>query len=333
MASQKTTSPAIQNFQDNDSQLKHTVAIILGFWLIYFLFYLLETPLHTFLKSYLYVLKSEYTVDEQLSRFYLFIIVLISVISYQVSNKPSKIKLSISFLLLGLILHMSENDMITNNTQPIFGLIIIFCTGMFLLRVHSYFSFTFFIVGFMVIGVGVADDFVTEQESIRSLLPTYISDLFLITREESFDVIGAAFLCLSTIVCFHVPLRNFVAKNKKGTLLMLLSSGMITVGNGLMHWKSTPNNKLHLVGLVTTISGFLGLMFICKIINKKDATLKLVTEKLFYFLVFLFFVLLPSIHGRARSWTAVLLWIPSMFFLAVYLWRCHPIHYGDVTVS
>jgi len=92
-----------------------------------------------------------------------------------------------------------------------------------------------------------------------------------------------------------------------------------------LHWQYGPGNYLHLFALTMTVIGFLGLMFV----NKKSfegegAALRLITEGIFYMFVFSFFVVLPSIHGHARASTAILVWIPFMFFTALYLWRSHP---------
>jgi len=329
----KSTPPTNLDLYNNDGQIKHVTIIILVFWITFYICLLLENPLHTFLSSYI-TMRSEYTLGEQLSKFYLFIIVLLSVFSYQNLKEPTKIKLSISFLLLGLIMYMSESNMITEKTQPIFGLIIVVCTGMLLLRDRSWSSLTFFVMGFIVISFGVLSDLAHENESIRRLLPVFIFKLLHITSEERFDMIGIAFLCLSGILCFRFPLRNFITKNTKGTLLILLTSGMITAGNGFLHHQYNPSSKIYIVALAMTISGFLGLIFVNKSISKKDIILALITEDLFYLFIFSFFVVLPSIvYGGERNSTALLLWLPFMFFMAIYLWRYHPEHHTGVMLN
>jgi hypothetical protein len=308
---------------NSDSEIKHTIAILLGFWLVFYVCRLLQTPLHAFLSSHMTV-RSEYTVGEQLSKFYLFIVVLISIFSYQVSKKPRRIKLSILFLLLSLILYMAESNMITEQTQPVFGLMIVLSTGMLLLRERSWLSLTHLLMGFMAVAVGALSDLAHESEYIGSLLPTFLSQLLQILPEERFDVIGMAFVCLSAMLCFRVPLRHFVAGNTRGILSMLLASGMITVGNGFLHYEYDPSSRLHASALALTISGFVALIFANKRANKKDAVLTLGTENLFYLFILAFFVVLPSIHGNARSATALLLWLPIVSAVALYLWRYHP---------
>ena len=339
---QKRTPPTNLDLQSNDDKIRDTITIILVFFIIYcIIIYLLKWPLHTFLSGhqvftyppgsiYAGYIKSEYTIGEQLSKFYLFIIVLVSVFSYRVVNKPTKIKLSISFLLLSLIMYMSESNMLTEKTQPIFGLIGVAFIGFFLLRLRSWLSLILFIVGITLISCGSLNDFASENESIRSLLPTFIFRILHITTEERFDVMGIAFICLSAILCFRVPLRHFIAKNTKGSLLILLSSGIMTTGNGFLHYQYEPIKRLYLIALAMTIVGFLGLVLVNKNINKAYPSLMLVTEDVFYLFIFFFFVVLPSIHGKARSSTALLLWLPSMIFIAIYLWRCHSVHHTGV---
>ena len=334
MPSEERASLAKPSLHNTDSQIMHRVAIIFGFWLIFFLFYyLMRIPYHGLLRSIItikYHLPAEYTMAEQLAKFYLFIIVLISVLSYQVSKQANKIKLSISFLMLGLIMYMSESNMITENTQPIFGLIIVVSTCIFLLRIRSWFSIVLLIVGFSLVGCGSLIDLAHEKEIVSLLLPSFIIPLLEFLPEDYYETLGIAFLCLSAILCFQVTLQDFLKRNKKVTLLILLASGMIAFGNGFLHWQYHPSVKRYLVALLMTISGFLGLVFFSKGSSKKNAIFKLVTEEWFYIFIFVFFVVLPSLHGWARSTTDLFLWLPTMFFMAVYLWRHHPVNCSDV---
>ena len=329
MPSEERASLAKPILHNIDSQIVHTVAIICGFWLIFFVFYLMRTPYHGFLKDYI-IVKSEYRMGEQISKYYLFIIVLISVLSYQTSNETSKIKLSISFLMLGLIMYMSESNMVTENTQPIFGLIIVVSTCIFLLRARSWFSIVLLIVGFIMVGCGSLIDLAHEKEIVSLLLPTFIIPLLEFLPEDYYETLGIAFLCLSAILCFQVTLQDFLKRNKKVTFLILLASGIMVFGNGFLHHQYSPGKKLHLVSLLMTISGFLGLVFFTKSSSKKNPIFNLVTEELFYIFIFAFFVVLPSLHGPARSATALFLWLPTMFFMAVYLWKRHPANCADV---
>ena len=316
----------IKSKPNNDLQTKHFIIIILGFCLTYSMWYILyEMPLHMFLSRHI-TLCSEFTLNEQLSRFYLFIMLLISVLYYRVSNEPNKIKLSISFLLLSLILYMSECDIIADNAQPIFGLIIVPCTFLLLLRLRNWLSLTFFIVGFMLISLGLLSDIALKYESIGSLLPTFVCYLTEIIWEETFELIGITFLCFSLILCLRVPLWNCVARNTKGSLLMLFASGMISIGNGFMRNKASCITSL--CSLAITIIGLLGLMLANKRIDKKDAILTLITKDLFYLFIFFFFVMLPIIHGDRNSWAEVILWFIFMFGMAKYMWRFHPVNYG-----
>ncbi|MHC4843947.1 MAG: hypothetical protein ACYTEE_09120 [Planctomycetota bacterium] len=329
MPSEKRALPAKRNLHNIDSQIMHTVVIIFGFWLTFFLFYyLMRIPYHELLENIItptkYGLPFEYTMGEQLAKFYLFIIVLISVLSYQASKQGNKIKLSISFLMLGLIMYMSESNMITENTQPIFGFIIVASCSIFMLRVRSWLSLGLLIIGFIMVACGSIIDLAHEKEIVNSLLPPFIYHLLDFTKEDHYETLGIAFLCLSSILCFQFTLLDFLKRNKNMTLLILLTSGTIAFGNGFLHWHYSPSWKTHLAALLITISGFLGLWFFTKSSSKKNAIFELVTEEWFYIFIFVFFVVLPSLHGRARSGTDLFLWLPTMFFLGVYLWRHHP---------
>ena len=321
-----------RNSSVNGGRVGQGIAIILGFWLIYCVFYLLEAPYHAFLTKFM-TIRSEYTLPEQLSKFYLFVIMLVSVYSYRVLNQPVKIKLSIAFLLLNLVFYMSESNMISEMTQPVFGLIIFVCICALLSLGHFWLSLWIFVIGFGVIAFGVLSDFARENETIGSLLPEVVFKLLHITSEERLDEIGIALLCLSAILCFRGLLRDFAVNNTKAIILMVLASGMITSGNGFLHYQYNPSCKIQPIALLMTIGGFLALVFFNKRLNKKGAILTLVTEDLFYLFLFSFFVVLPSIHGDSRSTVALLVWLPFMLFLAIYLWRQHPAHTGNRTAG
>ncbi|MDY6988154.1 MAG: hypothetical protein SWQ30_08845 [Thermodesulfobacteriota bacterium] len=213
--------------------------------------------------------------------------------------------------------------MITEETQPVFGLIAFVSTSVLLLRSHSWLSISLFVIAFIVIACGVLSDYAHDNKTMM-LLPEFIFKSPYIAMEERFDVIGIGFLCLSVIFCFRDPILDFMVTNVKATVLMLLASGMITAGNSFLHYQYNPGGKLQLFALVMTICGFVGFMFLNKLVNKKSVILKLITENFFYFFLFSFFVVLPSIHGMARNTVALFVWLPFMFFLAVYLWRSHP---------
>ena len=119
---EKETLLSTLDLESNDTKIRDVIIIIVGFGVVYYMCYLLEWPYNTFL-SKLITIRSEYTVGEQLSKLYLFTIVLVSVLSYRILTDATKIKLSISFLLLSLIMYMSESNMITEEAQPIYGLI------------------------------------------------------------------------------------------------------------------------------------------------------------------------------------------------------------------
>ena len=321
-----------RNSSINDGRVGQSIAIILGFWLIYCLFYLLESPYHAFLTKFM-TIRSEYTLPEQLSKFYLFVIMLVSVYCYRVLHQPVRIKLSIAFLLLSLVFYMSESNMISEMTQPVFGLVIIVSIGALLLLGHFWLSLSFFVIGLGVIVIGVLCDIAHENETIGSLLPEIVFELLHKVSEERFDETGIALLCLSAILCFRDLLRDFAVNNTKAIILMVLASGMITSGNGFLHYQYNPSCKIQPIALLMTISGFLALVFFNKRLNKKGAILTLVTEDLFYLFLFSFFVVLPSIHGTSRSTVALLVWLPFVLFMAIYLWRQHPVHTGNRTAG
>ena len=315
----------IKHLPNTDNKIKESITIVLAFWIFYFLCYSLEGPLHSLISNYT-DLKTEYTVGEQLTKFYLFIIFLISFYSYLVLDRPSEVKLSISFISLSLILYLSESNMIAEKTQPVFAIIIVPYIAILLLHLRYYLSLLLFIGGFGFIFCGFFIDFLNENKFLNSFIPDFIA--FYVhsppLREERFDVVGVAFLCLSVILLYKFIIRNIINKHTKTILLILFTSGMLTIGNGFLHYQYNPYWRVYLVALAMTIIGYLGLIFILNTFFKNDNKTPSFSFDLFYLFIFFVFVVLPSIHGKERILASLLLWFPSIFYAAYYLWRKHP---------
>ncbi len=306
------------------NKIKDSALIILVFFVIYYIFYLLESPFHTFIASFI-TLQSEYTIGEQLSKFYLFTTLLVSFFSYRILTKSTEIKLSISFLLFSIILYTSESNMVRETAQPIFGIIGIAFSAYFLFRLRLWLSLILFFSAFVFFSFGSLIDFIHERESIKELLPSFIYPLLDLASEERFDVIGALFFCLSSVIAFQVPVLSFIANHTKKTLFILLSALVISVGNGFLHYQYEPSGTLYLVAIVMTIIGFSGLIFSSKNIYKDYPKLTSTPDSLFYISIFLCFVVLPSNHTLASIAfnKSLLIWSPIIILISLYMWYSH----------
>lgn len=324
-----TTLPSDMDLQDADHAIRDILLLILGVIGIHYVAYFLESPVETLL-SKLITVRSEYEIGEQLSKLYLFVTVLLSAFSYRTSVKPHEVKLSIAFLLLGLVMYMSESNMITEETQPLFGFLAIVCTVFFLLRLRSWLSLVVFVLGFLFVSLGSMVDLIYEHESIYSLVPGFIESFLHRGLEERCEGLGAAFVCLSALLSFRTPLGHLIVKDGKRSLLLLVSAGLMTSGNGFLHYQYGPGGKLYGVALVMTIVGFLGLVFVGKALTGTYPSRTSVGSDLFYVCAFFIFVVMPSIHGHARSTAALLLWLPAMVFLGLYLWHQHSARRGSL---
>jgi len=322
--------------QSRDNNFRDVAIIIFVFFIIYSILHFLEDPSRLVMSNYTSLtygpahiqVKSEYTIREQLSKFYLFIIILVSAFSYRVSTHPSMIKLSISFLALSFVMYMSESNIIIEKAQPIFGLLGIAFTGFFLFRLRSRLSLSAFVVGFALVSFGSLVDILHENEFIKSIFPGTVSDLLHIMSEEWYEVSGIAFICLAAILSFRSPLLDFIENETKASMLILISSGIMTLGNGFLHYQYKPTEALFSIALALTLIGFSGLVYSTRSIEYSFPKTNAITRKSIYLCVFFFFVLLPATHGTARFSAALLLWLPSIIFVATYLWRCHLIHHS-----
>jgi len=314
---------------EGSNRIRDYIYIVLSFFVIYYLFYLLEDPVFSFIKEFMEP-RSEYSVQEQLSKYYLFIVLLISIFSYWVLRESTQVKLSISFFLFSLVLYLSESNMITEGVQPLFGLLGVAFISYFLLRLRLWFSIFLFASGIVLISLGSLVDLTHENQSINAVMPEFVFYFLGLAHEERFDLLGIAFICLSVIVCFRSAIQHYLTNNLIAIALILLFSGMITVGNGFIHHQYGPGNALYTISLLTIVIGFVGITFSINKINKVKPNFMLITEGLFYIFLFLFFVVLPGIYGNERPATALLLWFPSCVFMAIYLWRQHSTYYSSI---
>jgi hypothetical protein len=303
---------------------KNKIVIFLGFWLLFLVFYILSPSVGDLIGRII-KMNAEYTVIEQLSKYYLLIMMLISINVYSVQNDLIKIKTAISFLLLGFILYLSESNIITEHTQPLFAVVILPYIFFLLFANHSWSVLFQLSIVFFIISLGFISDLIQETEFLKSLLPQYIGSFFLsiLSYEEVYDVIGLGFVCLSSIFYFYAEIEEFIKNNFFGTIFLLMTAGIIAIGNGFLHWQYRPGPKLHLGAYIITLIGFLGLILTNKYIITKNKILTLFSEDFFYFFIFTFFVILPTLHGKTNDIVCMTLWFPSIFTFGLYLYYRH----------
>lgn len=304
--------------------------ILLIFILISGAAYVLDSPLKAFLEKYAAftyfpehtTLKSEYTIGEQLSKYYLLLTILLSVFVYPKLRISNLLLLSIAYLILGLIMYMSESNMVTEEAQPILGILILGSIGFLLFRERLWASLLSIGVAVFFLSLGSLTDLIHERADFFSNLPQALANFFESPPEELFDVTGIGFICMSAVFCFHVQLIEFVGQNRIGFVLMLFSSGLIAMGNSFLHYGYTPSENFHAFALIVTIIGFLAFFAT----DRFYFGLSLVSPELLYAFLVGFFLILPSIFGRPRANVDFLLWVPVAGALAVFLWKKHDIN-------
>ena len=255
----------------------------------------------------------------------IFIIILAAIYSYKILREPIRIKTGICFLALGLALYLSESNMITGPAQLAFAFIFLTYTFFLLYQQRSWSALLLLLAGCLVISIGVLADMASEHESISSYLSQPVLNFLELGYEEMFDVVGLGFICLAAITCFLDTIERFMRDNVTGTFCLLTSSGLLTAGNGFLHFQYKRNGLLTVIALIMTIGGFLGLLITNRRINKKESMLVLITEERFYLLVFSFFVVLPVIYGNISVVESLIIWLPALIYLGWYLYHHHPV--------
>ncbi|QDT14884.1 hypothetical protein CA12_09640 [Alienimonas californiensis] len=295
--------------------------------------YLLERPAHAFLSNYEALtyapehgrLKSEYTLPEQLSKLYLFVVMLVATLGYLVAERPATVKLSIAFLALGFVVYLAESNLIPSWANPPFGVAGMACVAFYLVRARSWAGLAALACGFGLISAGALQDQIHEKESVRSAAPDFAVDLIHIVPEERFDLLGVAAVCLAAVLSFRTALLRFFADEPRAGLFILLSSVALTFGNGLLHQPYQPGGALFAVALTMTNVGAGLLLWACSSIRRPLPHIPGVSGAPLTLCLLFLFVALPAVHGNVRNSTPLLLWLPGVAFAAVYLWRRHPV--------
>lgn len=308
---------------------RNILFITIGFWAIYLFLTSLGTTFNSVVSHYI-DLRSEYTLGEQLSKVYLLAIIQVSFIGYLSSRRPQIVGLNTAFLLFGLYIYLAESNMISEKTQPFFGSILLAIVGYFLLRSQIWSGFVFMVLGVTSIASGSMLDRLGATDP--GTLNIVSQSLYLLLKsfnysEEQFDLLGIASLYLSTILSTRVSLANFLRKTNK-LLVALIGIGTILIafGNGLIHYQYRPGNTLYFGALIMSMAGFALLSFAINRVASAWIDLKNFSPAILYAFLFVFFVILPSTYGKVSDGSSLLLWLPTLCFLAWCLWQRHSIH-------
>ena len=286
--------------------------------------------------EYLIKMRTEYNLYEQLSRLYIFIVIIVSIYSYSVLDVLNRVKTSIGFFLLGFILYLSESNMITDSVRPLFVFIIFSYILYLLLSSRSWYIISLMIMGFIFMMFGFLADLAHcihmhpshQSDFIRSLWPQPIKDFFLVAWpfEEIFEVAGLGFVCLASISNNLDVMKQFVKNNFICTSIILIASAMIVMGNGFSHWEYKPVLRLQIGALILTIIGICGLFLAyTHILRKKNNLTALSNESLFYSFIIFVFLLLPSVYSNISDVKSLVLWFPLISLFGLYLYSHHPL--------
>lgn len=310
-------------------QLKVLMIIFVGFWAFFLAVYLSSGQVDHVMRSVLtFERTKEFLVLEHLSRFYIFLAILVSVQSYSVVNDRTKLKLSICFLAFGLTLYLAESHMIHPELQAVFGAIILVYAFFLLVRSYSWLALLLLLLGIGLIVVGFTHDLVEESETVRSILPHFLVRVIVTAGnnvgEETFEAIGLGLVFLSMLTYFRIEALDFLKGNSKGALLLVVAGGLIAVGDGFLAWQYDPELPKG-GGLLIALSGFAIFVLVNNRLIGDHVRLRLISEGYLYISMFFFFIILPAVFDRPGHVRNFVLWAPTMSMLIVYLYRRHPI--------
>ncbi len=306
---------------DNRTDYRTPITILAFYGL--FLLGLLSAPTVQGLFARILEMQSEYTVNEQLSKYFVFIALLISVFAYERLTNPLDLKISIGFICFSISLYCAESNMISGTTQPIFGFLYLAYTLPLLIAARAWKVIAFQGLALTLMGVGFFGDFVIKHQAFFSANMPLAVTILGNSRDELYEVLGLASISLSVALCFLEPLSDFVSKNKLGTTMILISAAFVTSGNSFMHYSYHPGTRLVLAGLALSLTGLAGLLLSYRHLNAKALRFPpLISPEYSGVLLFVLFILLPMIHGGHHPHiVSLFVWLPFILLIAYHLFR------------
>jgi len=231
-------------------------------------------------------------------------------------------------------MYLSESNMISQNAQPLFDLIILSYTFYLLLKYHEWKVSLLLLLGCLALSMGSAIDILhdyTEFQRLEYIVTFLFGTIpdnlkFSYLTEETFEVVGAGFVCLSVIIYSIDSLSSFFKNNKLTTISFLVAIAMIALGNSLLHWQYKVSRELMAFSLALTLIGVLGLIKLSQNTNKKnnDTIIGLPDLEIFSIFIFSFFYVLPAVFGRISNTISGIVWLPTIIILGLFLFVQHP---------
>lgn len=294
--------------------------VLVGFLAVFVAVHLLQSPVHEAIGQFV-DLRSEYRAYEQLSKYYLFLIILVATAAYSRSASVSRLRTSLAFLLLGTVLYLAESNMITEKVQLLFGPVVLGATLLLLYRECAWLPVFFLCAGTVVMFGGVMSDFASERKAIAALIPAGV--MAVIDNEEIFDVMGQGLICLAAIFYFLDEVAVITRRDKLAVLVLLLASGFVTAGNSFSHYQYRPGDKLEGLALLLSLGGLIGIVIANRRMRRRKMELALPTERGFYLFVWVLFMMLPTMFGGTDDLASVVLWSPTLIVFVAYLYAHH----------
>ena len=306
-------------------RLLPTLTLLLGVIIFHEVCLSFDATLAELFKKYDVRYKDEYHVGEQLSKYYLFLIILVGLHHYQTSRDSKHAALGIAYFVGGLALYLGESNRITNDVQAVMAPLIIVSMLVCLIRTRLWTATAFMLLGFFLIAfAALADQAHGKHYFAEYFLSDELRMFWMRFPEESLEVKGAAFYFISAIIACRVSLAEILRKDIKGVVLLALAAAVLTNGNGWLHFQYTPRGIFLHIGLLTTWAGFAGILAVNKRFSSTYVPLKIINENTFRIFLLGLFVILPAMYRRHRQPVSYLIWLPVLLGFANALWRHRP---------
>ncbi len=295
--------------------------VSITFWAFVVLLTVIWPAVYRFMEQFIRM-RSEYSLPEQGTNFILLLVLACCLLTYRSEENAARIKLSISFILLTIVMYLSESNLIYDPWRSIFTAASLLMVLWQLVKI-SLPATALMVVGIGALAIGLFGD---VWHDYPSTLPAWASSFGRIAYsvEEPADLWATAFFAYSFLTVFRNTLINLFLHNLWSLSILVISVGLIASGNSFAHWQYQPGHKMQMLATGMALVGFSGVALVREKLWRGRLPFGLNDASVFYTNFALLFLVLPVAYGGMSALLNAVMWLCYFALAGAYLYRSNP---------